>query len=383
MLADYYDFVVIGGGIAGVSVASELAKKNKVILVEQERQMGYHTTGRSAAISMETYGSEQIRALTKASGDYFRNTLPGGQSLTHKRGALFVCDTEHRNKLERHYQTVSKLTENIYWLESDELQEQYPMLSEQWVAGVYEPDAIDIDVNAYHQYCLKQIIELGSVTKTNAEVTALTRERDHWQVKCNNFSFSAKVIVNTAGAWADNIAVLAGISPLGLEPLKRSALLIECADAVDDLPYVADINESFYFKPDAGLIMISPCDETLELPCDVRPDEIDIAMGMERFENATSLIVNKLKSKWAGLRTFAKDRNPIIGFDCRIDGFFWLAGQGGYGIQTAPAIASLSHSLLCSEPLSHHLTAVGINPLDYSPERFINHKNEVIICQKK
>jgi D-arginine dehydrogenase len=369
-MGNIYDFMIIGGGIAGASIGSELAKSNTVILVDQEEVMGYHTTGRSAAISMETYGSAQIRALTRASSDYFRNTTPGGQSLINKRGALFISDEKNKTKLVTHYNNVKKLTHNVQWLEYNDLKSNYPFLSNKWVCGIYESDAVDIDVNRYHQYCLKKIVEQGSITQTNTEAQSISRENSIWKVTCNNTTISAKVIVNAAGAWADQIAELAGISTLGIKPLKRSALLIDCLQDFTDLPYIADINESFYFKPDAGLIMMSPCDETLSPPCDIRPDPVDIAESLERFKNATNIAIKSIKSEWAGLRTFSRDRNPIIGFDHRCDDFFWLAGQGGYGIQTAPAITALSRSLLCNEALPHHLIVQGIDPRDYSPERF-------------
>ncbi|MCG7533911.1 FAD-dependent oxidoreductase [Pseudoalteromonas sp. OOF1S-7] len=366
-----YDFLIIGGGIAGTSVAKELAEQHKVLLLERESQPGYHTTGRSAAIYLETYGSKQIRALTKASGAFFRASLDGESPLISDRGAMFVADEQSVEKLQAHYQEVKRLTENVQWLDHDELAERYPFLAEHWIAGVYEPDAMDIDVHGFHQQCISRLKRNGGELKTSASVSKIEFVQGKWQVYCGETCYRASHIINAAGAWADEIARLAGLAPLGLSPLKRSAVLIETQGSCLEGPYIGDIAESFYFKPDAGLLMVSPCDESPEPPCDTSPDVLEVAIAIDRFEKATELPVTRLQSKWAGQRTFSTDRNPVIGFDPRATNFFWLAGQGGYGIQTAPAIATLSRALLCQENVPESLSQLGVSSEALSPQRFL------------
>jgi D-arginine dehydrogenase len=213
---------------------------------------------------------------------------------------------------------------------------------------VFEDDAADVDVNELHQGYLRQFKGAGGALLVNADVQALVHRDGKWIVRTRDGEFSAPIVVNAAGAWADTIAGKAGTTPMKIKPRRRTALLAELPAGIsaDAWPMVIDIDESFYLKPDAGLLLISPADETSVPPCDVQPEEFDVAVAVDRVEQATTLNITRIRRRWAGLRSFATDRSPVIGFDGALPGFFWLAGQGGYGIQTAPAAARLAAALL-------------------------------------
>lgn len=364
------DHLVIGGGMAGTSIAAELATSDKVILLERESQLGYHTTGRSAAIFLETYGSRIFRLFTHYSRDHYYATLDSKTPLISSRGAMFVARMSGLGKLESLYRDVRELTDSVQWIDSNDLRQRFPCLSGEWLAGVLEPDAMDIDVHSYHQSCIKDLKSLKGIVKTNAEVVSAAKIIGGWQVKTESDAFYCCNIVNAAGAWADNVAGLARLHPLELQPLKRSAVLVETGAALSDLPYIGDVEESFYFKPGADGVMVSPCDETLEEPNDTTANEMDVAVAVDRFERATTATVRKVKGRWAGLRTFSSDRNPVVGFDPETSGFFWLAGQGGYGIQTAPAIAKLGSAMVRNEDLPEFMVQGKIDLTDISPARF-------------
>lgn len=365
------DHLVIGGGMAGTSIAAELAiASDKVILLERETQLGYHTTGRSAAIFLETYGSRIFRLFTHYSRDHYYDTLESKTPLISSRGAMFVARLSGLEKLEALYRDVRELTDSVQWMNADELREQFPCLDDQWVAGVLEPNAMDIDVHSYHQSCIREFKSHKGIVKSDAEVLSLVKIIGGWQVKTQSDVFYCSNIINAAGAWADQIASLAGLPPLDLKPLKRSAVLIETDTVLSDLPYIGDVEESLYFKPGADGIMVSPCDEALEEPNDTTANEMDVAVAVDRFERATTKTVKKVKARWAGLRTFSTDRNPVVGFDPDTRGFFWLAGQGGYGIQTAPAIAKLGSAMVRNEAMPDFMARDEIDLSDISPARF-------------
>lgn len=367
------DHLIIGGGIAGTSIAAELAQFDKVILLERETQLGYHTTGRSAAIFLETYGSRIFRLFTHYSRDFFYATLDNETPLISDRGALFIARDSGLKKLKSLYKEVSALTDSVLWLSTEELKKQFPCLADSWVAGVLEPNAMDIDVHNYHQSCIKRFKSLKGIVRPDEEVLSINKlVGGGWKVETRSCTYHCSNIINAAGAWADVIAKLAGLAPLELQPLKRSVILIEADVNQSVLPYIGDVEESFYFKPSADGIMVSPCNETLEEPNDAAVDEMDVAVAVDRFERATNGSVEKVKSKWAGLRTFSPDRNPVVGFDSNATGFFWLAGQGGYGIQTAPAIAKLGSALLRHDRLPDFMLNNEIKLEDISPNRFRN-----------
>lgn len=345
-----FDIVVIGAGIAGASLASELAATHRVAMLEREAFPGYHSTGRSAALFSESYGNAAVRALSRASHDFFHDPPAGfsEHALVRPRGAMHIAREDQRASLER-FAASADMVRSIRRVARDEALSLCPILKPESVfAAALEEDAADVDVDTLHQGYLRRFRHAGGTLAVDAEVTRLARRGGQWQVETRADSFTAPIVVNAAGAWASAIAAKAGAAPLDIQPCRRTAVLVELPQGVaaEDWPMVIDIDETFYMKPDAGLLLISPADETPVAACDAQPEEIDVATAIDRVERATGLSIAKLRKRWAGLRSFAPDRSPVIGFDAREPGFFWLAGQGGYGIQTAPAAARLAASLL-------------------------------------
>jgi D-arginine dehydrogenase len=339
-MAENADILVIGAGIAGASAAYELSGERRVIVLEQEALPGMHATGRSAALFSETYGNATVRALSRESRPFLTRPPEGfGETpLLSPRGALFVASETQRPQLG----ALAADAEGAFaWLTGAEALARVPVLRpEAAVAGLYEAGAMDIDVAALHQGYLAGLRRRGGRVATDAGVTALRREAGLWTVDTPAGAFAAPVLVNAAGAWADRVGALAGLAPLGLQPMRRSVAVAPGPD-IDfaGWPLVIDAGESWYFKPDAGRLLLSPADETPTAPTDAQPEDLDIAIAVDRIEQATTLTFRRILRRWAGLRTFAPDRTPVCGFDPRAEGFFWLAGQGGYGIQTAAAMA--------------------------------------------
>ena len=366
-----YDVIVIGGGIAGASVAAELAADRVVALLEGEAQPGYHSTGRSAAVFMPSYGPPVIRALTRASGAFFESP-PGDieHPLLHHRGALFIAREDQIAALERMRADQADVTPVAA------PREAVPLLREGYAAGAaYDPRASDLDVAALHQHYLRRLRSAGGVLRSGAAVRALRRAEGCWEVATSAGTAAAPVVVNAAGAWADVVAGLAGVAPLGLVPKRRTAMIVEPpADAaltagLDAWPLVVDIDEEFYLKPEAGKLLISPADATPTEPGDVQPEELDVAIGVDRIERAFALSIRRIERKWAGLRSFLADGDPAAGFAPEAEGFFWLAGQGGYGIQSAPALARSAAALVRGEALPADIRAEGATPEALSPVR--------------
>lgn len=368
-----YDVIVIGAGIAGASAAAELAKTRKVLLVEREAQPGYHTTGRSAASFSETYGAEAVRALSRASREFLFNPPEGFSDvpLAHPRGELFVATAAQMPALEV-FMAQPDIAMAGEAVTAEAALRLCPILRPDYVAGGFlEGGSRDVEVHALHQGFLRRFKARGGELLVDAAVSAIDRDPQGWQVRAGDRQLAAPVIVNAAGAWADQVAGLAGVAPIGLQPLRRTAALVAPPDgvAVRAWPMVIDIDEQFYFKPDAGQILISPADETLSEPCDAQADEWDVAVAVDRVEAATTLAVRRVAHRWAGLRSFAPDRIPVVGWEPAVPGFFWLAGQGGYGIQTAPAMAALAADLIETNVASEALIAHGVRPRDLDPAR--------------
>ena len=369
-----FDAVVVGAGMAGASAAAEIARTGRVVLLERESQPGYHSTGRSAALFSETYGNAVVRALTRASREFFYVPPQGfaDYPLVRPRGSLHIARGDQL-VAQRAFLALPDIGAQARGVDAAEAKRLCPLLRDGYAAaGVLEPDAADVDVHALHQGYLKQFRARSGVLVTDANVLALEWRSGKWIARTTAGHFGASVVVNAAGAWADDIAGKAGLDPLGIVPCRRTAVLIDPPSGVDidDLPSVIDIDEQFYFKPDAGKLFLSPADETPSPPCDAQPDEMDVAVAIDRVQAAAAIDVRHVRRKWAGLRSFAPDRSPVIGFDSRASGFFWLAGQGGYGIQTAPAASRLAATLVGGRDVPHELAAFGVKESELSPNRF-------------
>lgn len=341
------DIIVIGAGIAGSSAAAELAANASVILLEMEPQPGYHATGRSAAFFAAAYGKKIIRDIT-ASCEHFFLSPPEGFTevqLIRQRDCMFFGRADQEAQLLAMREDHPRLQ----YLAASAVCERVPVMSPNYVhCAMWERVGGDLDVDALLQGYLRQLRRRGGTVLNKHRVADLQRTDGAWHLMAGDVEFTAPIIVNAAGAWADRVAVMAGLAPLGIKPLRRTALLIDppAGFDIDSWPQMIDADEDFYFKPDAGQIMISPADETPSEPCDAQPEDFDVAVGIDRFEKATGLTINRVNHRWAGLRTFAPDKLFVAGFDPRTDGFFWLAGQGGYGVQSAPAMAHMTNWLI-------------------------------------
>lgn len=342
-----FDIAVIGAGMAGASLAAELAPHASVLVAEGEPTPGYHATGRSAAFWDECYGGPAVVPLTLASGDYLRE-----RGFLSPRGALYIARSDDEAVVDAFLAEFSGSGASIERIGRDTLEARVPGLRPEWTSAVAAPACADIDVAGLHQHYLAQARAAGVEIRTSAHLVAAEREGDSWRLSFGPAGeVRARILVDAAGAWADEVASLAGVRPLGVTPYRRTV----CQLRVDppppsDLPLVIDIHGQFYFRPEHGKLWLSPHDETPSPPCDAAPEELDVAIAIDRFGQAVDWRIAAVEHKWAGLRSFAPDRRPVYGFDPRCEGFFWFAGQGGFGIQTAPAAARLGAQLLLGLP---------------------------------
>lgn len=380
-----YDHVVIGAGIAGASVAWQLAAAatsagdadaaTRVLLLERESQPGYHTTGRSAALYMATYGTPNIQALTRASRGFYDAPPPefGDTPILSPRGVVYVAGPGQLDLLQQAYDDARAASPNVEWVDHAALMALLPCLKPDAVAaGMSEPEAADIDVHALHQGYLRGLRQRGGQVLTSAEVTALAWVGEIWHITlADGRTLQARAIVNAAGAWADVVAALAGVPPIGLEPRRRTAFTFAVPEGMDasSWPAVIGIDESFYFKPDAGQLLGSPANADPTHPHDVVPEELDVATGIYHIEEMTRFQIRRPSHTWAGLRSFVPDGDVVIGWDNHVPRFFWLAGQGGYGIQSAAGASLLACQLLRGEPLGDELVREGVVPEALSPAR--------------
>ncbi len=376
-----FDFAIIGAGIAGVSaayhLAPQLASGGRVVILEREHVPAYHTTGRSAALHSETYGNASIRAITVASGRFYRQPPAGftDHPLLTPRGAIVAGRIEQEAAVKAAAADYAQLVPSVRWLDPAEVQHLQPLLKPEAAGGgaVFEPEADDMDVAAIHAGFLKGARAAGGVLRLNAEVTALDRKDGRWTIRLRDGeSVSAANIVNASGAWADVLGELAGCAPIGLVPKRRTAFTFDSPQGLDltHLPMVIDFDESFYFKPEVGQFLGSLADETPSPPCDAQPEEIDVATAVDRIETASTLTIRRIKNKWAGLRSFVADKSLVAGYDPKVEGFFWLAGQGGYGIQTAAAAGRLATSLALGKGLPADIAGLSVTEAALSPARF-------------
>ena len=363
-----FDIAVIGAGIAGASIAAELAPHGSVVLAEGERFAGYHTTGRSAAFWEACYGGPQIVPLTLASGDWLR-----GGGFMRPRGALYIAERADEGKVAAFADSFAGTGVIIEQVSRTRMEQLVPGLRSGWTHAISEPDCADIDVAALHQHYLAMAKQGGAQLLTGHRLTHVERAGvggGGWLLGFDNgVELRAGVLVNAAGAWADEVAVIAGARPLGITPHRRTIAQLRVEPAPNpDLPLVLGIDGSFYFKPESGRLWLSPHDETPSVPCDAAPEELDVARAIARFETVVDWKIAALERKWAGLRSFAVDRLPVYGTDPACDGFFWFAGQGGFGIQTAPAAARRAAQLLTGT--ARDAMTAAIDAGIYSPSRF-------------
>ena len=358
-----YDIAIIGAGIAGVSVAAALGDGVKIALVEQEQQPGYHSTGRSAAIYSPTYGPTPIRALTRASLAYFLTGVSDEQqSFLTPIDAAFIARADQScsfNALCRELNGVMNWRE----MEANEIQNRVSFLREGYVSKAFvDSGTSEIDVALLHQSFLKAFSHNGGTLLDSTEVQELIKQKNGWLVKTNQGEFVTKIIVNAAGAWAEQIGSLAGEECIGLKPKRRTALIVEPPSGADlsRIALVIDIDEQFYLKPNGNKLLISPANEDPVQPCDVQPDEMDIAICVDRIQRAFDIKINRIEHSWAGLRSFVADKCPVVGFSNKVDDFYWLAGQGGYGIQSSPALGMLAASEILGSAIPDVILESGL-----------------------
>jgi D-arginine dehydrogenase len=351
-----YDIAIVGAGMAGVGLAAALAGRARVLLLEAEDRPGYHSTGRSAAFWSETYGGPLIQPLTSAS-------RPALAPFLGPRGCILIADAAGEGALAALAAEFAGSGIALEPLARPELEARLPGLRPGWDRGLSEPSCADIDVAALHASCLRTA---GGQLVVGARMLGADHRDGRWTISTTAGSFTAAILVNAAGAWADQVALAAGERPLGIVPYRRTIVQLRIQPpAPADLPLIVDALGRFYFKPEAGgRLWLSPHDETPSEPCDCAPDELDVAVAIDRLEQLVGWRVEAVEHKWAGLRSFAPDRLPVYGFSASGRGFFWCAGQGGFGIQTAPAASTLAAALLLGAPRGE------IDPSPYAATRF-------------
>lgn len=368
------DYLVIGAGIAGASVGYWLSPHGRVLLLERESQPGYHSTGRSAALFMESYGTAQVRALTMASRAFLESPPPGfaEHPVLSPRGALMVATQGQQEALQAHWEILRAMTPRAQLLDPAGALALTPVLRREKVAGaVLEPDAADMDVHAIHQGFLRGIRRNGGSIVSDAGVTALSHGGGAWQVQAGGQRYQAPVVLNAAGAWAEAVGAMAGARPIGLQPRRRSAFIFAPPPGVSSAawPLTFGVGEDWYFKPDAGMLLGSPANADPVEPQDVQPEALDIAIAIERIQDMTTLVIQRPTHTWAGLRSFVPDGDLVGGWDSQAPGFFWVAAQGGYGIQTSPAMGQACAALVRGLPIPPHIASFGLTADMLGPGR--------------
>lgn len=373
-----FDILILGAGIAGASLAWRLAGQRSVALIERESQPGYHATGRSAAMFMESYGPPMVRALTRASRAFYEQPPPGFASgrLMRPRGALYLATHGQAAHMAQTRTALAASCPDLSVLGHRATLDRVPCLRPEVVHGaLYDPGAQDIDVHALHQGFLRGFRQQAGPDgelRTSATLIQASHDGQRWTLQIGDGqTLRARVVVNAAGAWADELAALFGARPIGLVPHRRSAFTFKAPEGMDASawPAVVGIDESYYFKPDAGQLLGSPANADPTEPHDVIPEELDIALGIHRIEAVSTLSIRRPTSTWAGLRSFVSDGELVIGPDDACPGFFWLAAQGGYGIQSAAGASALADALLRGVALPEELGQCGLEPGALSPAR--------------
>ena len=368
----HFDIAIVGAGMAGASLAAELGTDMSVLLLEAESQPGYHATGRSAAFWHETYGGPDVQPLSKASLAWLSNPPAelGVDSFLAPRGAITLCRSGERDRLDDFAASFAENGPNFEWLDRTGLDLHCPGLKPDWTLGLREPDCADIDVAGVHQAYLRLAARHKVALRCNAALLSAQRLGNGWRLATRNGDYSAGILINAAGAWADEVATRAGVRPIGITPFRRTIVQLRFDRPIPrTLPLTIDVNGQFYFKSDgADGVWLSPHDETPSPPTDAAPEELDVAIAIDRLEHVVDWQVRQVTHKWAGLRSFAPDRLPVYGFDIDVPDFFWFAGQGGFGIQTAPAAAKIGASLLMGKSADPMVERVDAGR--YAPGRF-------------
>jgi D-arginine dehydrogenase len=375
-----FDYAVIGGGIAGISVAAELARSHRVLVLEREPHLAYHTTGRSAAIYSETYGNRAIRALSSGSRRFFESPPEGFSEhpLLTPRACLYIGREDQREEVERAIEESRSDPCPLELVNAAAVYRMVPRLRPGYVtAAALESGSADMDVHALHYGFQRLAVARGVEIRRDVQLLGFERHSTRWSLEIASSAaaapvrYEADILINAAGAWADEVGRMAGARPVGLTPMRRTVILIPGPEdgASVDWPAVMDIGETFYFKPEGRKLLASPADETPSPPCDAQPEELDIAECVDRLERALDVPIARIERSWAGLRTFAPDRTPVVGFDSEVPGLFWLAGQGGYGIQTAPALSQVAAALARRAPVPAELLDFGVDVGALSPAR--------------
>jgi D-arginine dehydrogenase len=382
-----YDYLVIGGGISGASAAYELSATGSVIVIEAETAAGYHSTGRSAALFTRNYGSKIVRAINAASEPFFELPPEGfcEDALLEKRGFLAVAPLGREAQLEK-LLDLSTDRAPVHRLTAQQTMDMSPLLRPELVAaGAYEPGVSDIDVASLHQGYLRGLKQRGGHVHLGHRIDGMRHTKDGWTVTAKNQTINARTVVNATGAWADEVGQMAGAAPIGLVPKRRTGIIVDVPTNMDlsKMPATEFIGEDAYLKPDSGKLMASPGDETPVAPQDIRPDEMDMAILVDWLQRNTTLNVNRIAHSWAGLRCFVADGDPVVGFDSHVPDFFWLAGQGGYGIMMAPALARATVRLITDNALPDDLIQSGLRAEDVSPARCASHPGSDQIADTK
>ncbi|HEV2596295.1 MAG TPA: FAD-dependent oxidoreductase [Sphingomicrobium sp.] len=367
------DILIIGGGIAGLSAAAGLAEHARVTVVEAEDQIGYHSSGRSATMVHYALGDQLIRALTLASRPFF-DAPPSGFTelpLGYKMPVLVHAREEERDALEKLQSEMSWFAD-LERLDAKAVHELCPLLKNDAVHGIADRNGTRLDPHALLQANLRQLRRLGGELYTGERASEIVRANGSWTLtSTTGRRFGAPILVNAAGSWADEVAKLAAVQPLGLQPKRRTIITFDAPEgtSLDRLPFAKTIRDELYFAPESGRLFASPMDEVPTEPCDAQPDEYDVALAAFRMEERTTVTVNRIHSRWAGLRTFTPDRHPAVGFAGDAEGFFWLAGQGGFGLQTSPALAAITKSLITgSDWPTAEVTEQGLSPLRFTSQ---------------
>ena len=371
------DFLVIGGGIAGLSAAARLAEHGRVVVIEAEDAPGYHSSGRSVTFSHYGIGNETVRGMTSWSRGFFEHPPEGFSEvpLSKRTPALFFAREETREQLEALYEKTARLTETLIWLDEEGMKSLCPVLKtgpDAAVAAFTDRGGLKLDPHALLQGYIRRVRAGGGEVATGQRISGIERSGESWTVRTDGGDgWSAPVLVNAAGSWADKVAEMAGVRPLGLEPKRRTIIVLDPPAGMDvsGWAFTKYVVDEFYMLPDAGRLLASPVDEVPSDPCDCQPEEYDIALAAYRVEEFTTLPVARIASRWAGLRTFTSDRVPAAGFAADAPGFFWLAGQGGYGLQTAPAMAAITAALVTGGDWPEGLENLGVKPEHVLPAR--------------